>query len=170
MIDAELGEQRIAALLVVGSHCHQRQEKNRHGREHGPALARVTDHAAECVSQRGGNQDEAQHLEEIRQRSGILVRVSGVGIQEAAAVGSEFLDRFLGSHRSHGQRLRSGAEVFHHRIAGRILDGRACGIHLGLAVRDGLDSRDVLVSAEILYDSLRHEHQGKHGRKWQQDI
>ena len=48
--------------------------------------------------------------EEVRQRRRVLVRVRRVGVEEAAAVGAEHLDRLLRGDRAHGQRLRVGAQ------------------------------------------------------------
>ena len=67
-------EQRIAGLLGRDDHDHGHDEHHRHGRQHGPALAHVADHAAEGEAQRGRDQEDRQHLDEVGQRRRVLVR------------------------------------------------------------------------------------------------
>ena len=52
-----------------------------------------------------------EHLQEIGQRRRVFIRMRGVGVEEAAAVGAQHLDRFLRGHRAHRQRLRVGGRV-----------------------------------------------------------
>ena len=63
-------------------------------------MALVAGHAAEHVGERGTEREDRDHLHEIRQRGRILERVRGVGIEEAAAIGAQHLDRDLGSDRA----------------------------------------------------------------------
>ncbi len=60
----------------------------------------VADHAAEHVGQRGAEREDRDHLHEIRQRGRVLERVRGVGVEKAAAVGAEHLDRDLRGDRA----------------------------------------------------------------------
>ena len=93
----------------------QRRRTARHRREHRPALPLVADHAAEREYQRRGDQEDRQHLQEVRERRRVLERMRGVGVEEAAAIGAEFLDRFLRSDRPHRDRLRGRRHVSHAR-------------------------------------------------------
>ncbi len=161
---------RVADLLVVNRNREQGHGQNRHRREHRPTLAGVAHHVPERIGQRGGNEEECQHLEEVRQRRRILVGMGGIGVEEPAAVGAELLDRLLRGHRAHGQRLRPGRQILQDRIASRILDGIAGRIHLGLLVRERLDRSDILVGAEALHDPLADETEGEDDRKREQDV
>jgi len=67
--------------------------------EDGPALALITDHAAEHVSQRRGDREDRDHLQEIRQGSRVLERMCGIGVKKTATVGAEHLDRDLRGDR-----------------------------------------------------------------------
>ena len=81
-------------------------EDEQHGREQRPALAAVADHRAEGVAERRGDQQDRQHLEEVRERRRVLERVGRVDVEEAAAVGAELLDRDLRGGRADGEGLR----------------------------------------------------------------
>ena len=78
-----------------------------------------------------GISEDRQHLHEVGQRRRVLERVRGVGVEEAAAVGAEHLDGLLRGDRAHGQRLRRGPGVFHHRLALGVLQRLAVGPFLG---------------------------------------
>ena len=71
------------------------EEQHAHRGEHRPALALVADHAAEHVGERGAEREDRDDLHEIRQRSRVLERMRGIGVEEAAAIGAEHLDRDL---------------------------------------------------------------------------
>ena len=88
-------------------------EHQGHRGEHGPALAGIADHAAEGEAQRGRDQEDRQHLDEVGQRRRVFIGMRRVGVHEAATVGAQHLDRFLRSDRAHGQRLglRSAGSV-----------------------------------------------------------
>ena len=61
LVDVERGERGVARLLLREADPEQRQEDDEHRREQRPALARVLDHLAERVSERGRyrqNRDE----------------------------------------------------------------------------------------------------------------
>ena len=60
----------------------------------------IADHAAESVGERGADREDRPHLDEIGERVGILERMRGVGVEEAAAVGAELLDRYLRGDRA----------------------------------------------------------------------
>ena len=75
-------------------------EQHAHHGEDRPALALVADHAAEHVGQRRADREDRQHLDEVRQRRRVLERMRGVGVEEAAAIGAEHLDRDLRGDRA----------------------------------------------------------------------
>ena len=83
----------------------QRHEDHEHRGEHRPALARVAHHAAERVAERRRDQQDREHLEEVRERRRVLERMRGVHVEEAAAVRAELLDRDLARGRPERQRL-----------------------------------------------------------------
>jgi hypothetical protein len=62
------------------------------------------------------DQEDRQHLQEVGQRRRVLVRVRRVGVEEAAAVGAQHLDRLLRGDRAHRQGLRANGLVLHHRV------------------------------------------------------
>ncbi|MNP57880.1 hypothetical protein D3C76_1527470 [compost metagenome] len=68
-------------------------------------LTAIADRIAKGKAQCGGDQEDRQHLHGVRQRGRVLKRMSRVRIKEAAPVGTEHFDRFLGGHRSHRQQL-----------------------------------------------------------------
>ena len=162
--------QRIALLLAVLDHQQQRHEQDRHRGEHRPALARVPDHAAEGVGERRRDEQDRQHLQQVRQRGRILVRVGGVGVEEAAAVGAELLDALLGGDRTHRQSLGARAVRLLHGVAGGVLDGVAGGVGLRLLPGERLECGHVLVGAEVLDDSLRHQRERQQQRQRQQHV
>jgi hypothetical protein len=118
-----------AALRV---HQHQRQH---HEQEcHRGQMAqpwRRSPTSTETEAQRGRDQEDGQHLQEVGQRRRVLIRVRRVGVEEAAAVGAEHLDGFLRGHRPHGQGLLVGALRFGHRFALGILQGWPAASSLG---------------------------------------
>ncbi|MGY3120787.1 hypothetical protein ACVWXQ_004724 [Bradyrhizobium sp. S3.14.4] len=75
-------------------------EQHAHHREDRPALALVADHAAEHIGHGRADQEDREHLHEVRQRRRVLEGMGGVGIEEAAAIGPEHLDRDLRGHRA----------------------------------------------------------------------
>ena len=121
------------------------------------ALPPVADHAAEHEAQRRRNQEDRQHLHEVGERRRVLVRMRRVGVEEAAAVGAEHLDRFLRGDRAHRDRLLVGLVVLHHRVALGVLDGVALGIDLRRLVGRHLQRRHVLVRLEVLDHALADE-------------
>ena len=123
-------------------HGEQRHEQDPHRRQYRPSLARVPDHAPEGVGEPGRDEQYRQHLQEVGQRTRVLVRMRGVGIQKAAAVGAELLDALLGGDRAHGQGLGAAR----------------------------LDGGHVLISAEVLDHPLRDEHERQQHRDGQQDV
>jgi ribosomal protein S15P/S13E len=155
LVDARAREQRVARLLAqrVADGQQQHDEHDRHRGQHRPALARVADHLAEGVAQRRRDQQDRQHLQEVGQRRRVLERMRRVGVEEAAAVGAELLDRLLRGDRPIGSVCLSVLRVFHHRVALVVLERLAVGAVLGLLVLD-LERRHVLVGVEVLHHAL----------------
>ncbi len=88
-------------------------------------MALVADHAAEHVGERGADREDRDHLHVVRQRGRVLERMRGVGVEEAAAIGAEHLDRDLRGDRAHrdgllgafeGGCLDIGAERLRHAL------------------------------------------------------
>ena len=112
--------------------------------------------------------EDRDHLHEVRQRRRVLERMRGIGVEEAAAVGAEHLDRDLRGDRAdrdgllgafQRRRLDIGAERLRHalpdqeqrvddadrqqdveRAAGEIDPEIADGLHRG--AREAADQRD----------------------------
>ena len=57
---------------------------------------------AEGVGQGAGDQQDQQDLHEVGERGRVLEGMGRVGVEEAAAVGAQLLDRLLGGDRPHG--------------------------------------------------------------------
>ena len=74
LVDAGRGEQRVAGLLADRGHAQQDDEDDGHGGQHRPALAGVADHLAERVAQGAGDEQDGEHLDEVRERGGVLER------------------------------------------------------------------------------------------------
>ena len=71
----------------------------------GPAVARRAGHAAERVGESARDREDQNHLEEIREWSGIFERMRAVGVEKSAAVGAEHFDGFLRRDRADGDGL-----------------------------------------------------------------
>src|SRR5713101_4002245 len=112
-------------------------KQDRHRRKQGPSLAPVADHFAEGVSQSRADRKDREHLEEVGQRSRILVRMRRVGIEESAAVSAQFLNHILRSDRSLGYRLRTA-----------------------------LERRRIDVRTQIVRHALPDQHERKYQRNW----
>ena len=74
-------------------------EEDAHDREHGPALPLVADHAAEDVGQRSAERKDRDHLHIVGKGGRIFERMRGIGVEEAAAICAEHLDRDLRGNR-----------------------------------------------------------------------
>ena len=105
LVDAESRELRIPRLLGGEGTEEQRNEDDEHGGEQRPALPAVADHAPEGVAERRRDQQDREHLEEVRERRRVLERVRGVHVEEPASVGAELLDGDLARGRPERDRL-----------------------------------------------------------------
>ncbi len=120
---------------------HAGEEQQAHRGEDRPALALVADHAAQHIGQCRADREDRDQLDEIGQRVRVLVGMRRVGVQEAAAIGAEDLDRFLRGDRALRDRLLGAFE-----------------------------RRRVDIGAEILRHALPHVEQRDHHRERQQDV
>ena len=75
-----------------------------------PAVARPADHQSVSVGESGRQHRDGQHLDEVRQRRRVLVGMSAVGVEEAAAVSPQVLDDFQRRHGSLGDGLPRAVE------------------------------------------------------------
>src|ERR1035438_3780397 len=83
-------------------------KQDEHGRQHGPAMARRAGEPAQSISEPGRNHKDQEHLEQVRERRGVLEGVGAVGVEESAAIRAQHLDDFLRSHGSLRNGLRLG--------------------------------------------------------------
>src|SRR5215470_17264811 len=114
-----------------------------------------TGHAAQRVGEATTNSENRNQLDEVRQWSWVLKRVSAVGVEKSAAICAQFLDDFLGCNRTLGNGLRG--HCIHYRLALRIeyrLAVRRCFLYL-----HGLDELHGVVGFEILNHALRNQHE-----------
>ena len=100
----------LACGLGPVGHRDAGQEQHAHGGQDRPALALVADHAAEDVGEAGADREDRQICDEVAERGRVLVRVRRVGVEEAAAVGAQHLDRELRGDRPLGDRLLAALE------------------------------------------------------------
>jgi hypothetical protein len=91
LIDAERGHGGVALLFGCGQAGDGHGEDQHHGRQQGPALTGVAHGQAKGVDQCGGNQQHRDHLQEVAQRVRVFIRVGGIGVEEAAAIGAQSL-------------------------------------------------------------------------------
>ena len=103
--DAEFLVDGIAGGLGLPAHEHAGDEHRKHRAPHRPAVALVFHHAAEVIGERARDREDREHLEKVGERRGILERMRGVGVDVAAAVRAEHLDRDLRGHRTLDDRL-----------------------------------------------------------------
>ena len=124
-VDAECGDAGIAVGFGGVDRERAAQPQHAHHRQDRPALALVADHAAEHVGERRADREDQHHLHEVGERVGILERMRGIGVEEAAAVGAQHLDDFLRGDRTLGdhlpgafqrRRLGIGAEILRHAL------------------------------------------------------
>jgi len=133
LIHTQCGEGGIALLFGIFRHGKEADEQQRHGNKDRPALTGIAHHAAEGVAESGWNQEDRQHGQEIGEGRGILERVRRVGIEEAAAIGAELLDRFLRGDRPHGEDLFFGGRLLGHRMPAASFSGLPAASSFGLS-------------------------------------
>ncbi len=137
---------RVARLLHGDAEQHQRHEDHGHGREDRPALTFVADHDAEGVARGRRNDHQGQDLQHIGQRRRVFERVRRIGVEEAAPIGAEHLDRFLRRDGADGDRLVQALQRMGGDVGGEGLH------HTRQAQRDGENQRqrqqDVKIGAD----------------------
>ena len=121
------------------------EEQHAHDREDRPALALAADHAAEHVGQRRADREDQHYLDEVGQRAGVFEWMRRVGVEEAAAVGAQHLDDFLGRHRALGNDLLGAFQRGGIGIGGQVLRRAAGDQHE--ADDDGRRQQDVYDAA-----------------------
>ena len=122
LVDAEGREPRIAVRLGHGGDDHRREpQADHHGEEH-VALAAVLGHAAVGDGHREGQHDDEPLFEQAGPPGGVLERVGGVRVEEAAAVGPELLDGDLGGGRPAREVLGDARHAGDVGVAGEVLD------------------------------------------------
>src|SRR5947207_2113241 len=117
-------------------------------------MLRRTGHPAQRVSKPGRDCKDAEHLDEIRERRGILERMGAVGVEKASTIGTPFLDDFLRCDRA----LRD------YLIRNGLRDNfsvRARGTHL---LR--LDQFYDVIRLQILGDALPHQQKCPQETSW----
>src|SRR5215831_13578868 len=77
-IDIESSESRASLRFrpIDGRHTDEKQDAH-HGKNR-PTLALVVHHPAEHVGQPSGDPDQQQHLDEVRERSRVFIRMGGI--------------------------------------------------------------------------------------------
>ena len=138
--------------------------------EHRPSLAGVADHRAEGVAERGGDQQNGQDLEKVRQRRGVFERVRRVDVEEAAPVGPELLDGDLRRGGSHRDDLLGERRLLGLGLTLVVEHGLAVLVGLGLVIARGLDHSDLGIRRERLDDALRDEGQAPDDGQGKQDV
>ena len=120
-----------------------------HHRHQRPGLLARQDHDAEGEHAGVADRVHLDLFDEIGDRVGVFVRVCGVGVVDAAAIGAELLDRLLAGGRIERDRLLG---AFHgHRLGG------AAG-------------KTSTLVGECLGHAQRHEGQRHHDRDRQQEV
>ena len=102
---AAIGQLRRTHMLVNGDDAGKDHEQDKHRREDGLALLGVLDADTEGEAAGGRDQQQAGHLDDVGEGTGILIRMGGVHTEEAAAVGAGLLDGDLRSRGPLGQEL-----------------------------------------------------------------
>ncbi len=80
-------------------------KQNGHCGKHRPTVSGRAGHLAQGDGQGGRNQKDQFDLDKVAEGRGIFEWVCAVGVEKATAVGAQFLDHFLGSHRTLGDHL-----------------------------------------------------------------
>ncbi|MNN56203.1 hypothetical protein D3C81_1711200 [compost metagenome] len=117
--------QEMAITVPLRPH-HQRRadhKDNRHRPQQRPALTAVIYHVTKGETERGGDQEDRQHLYDVGQRGRVLERMRGVGVKETPAVGAQHFDRFLRCHRPHRQHLFHAFKRGVRRVGQQVLQG-----------------------------------------------
>ena len=105
-----LSHKRIPLHLADIGDPQEDQQERCHDDEEYPGLLLSAQHASQHVDDRGGQQGHQQVLEEVGHGIGVLERMGGVGVEPAAAVGPQVLDRDQRAPRDHARSVRCPCE------------------------------------------------------------
>ena len=113
------GVLRNRAVLLGGEDDEDEDDvQRRHRREDRPPLPLRVDHAPVGVGEGGRDEDDREHLHEVRERRRVLERHRRVDVEEPATVGAQLLDRDLRGHRADREHLVGALErLRRHRVA-----------------------------------------------------
>ena len=70
----------------------------------------IEDRTPKGERRREGDDEQSPDFQHVGKRIRALERMRGIGVEEAAAIGAEFLDRLLAGDRAYGQRLLGALE------------------------------------------------------------
>ena len=85
-------------------------EHDAHGDGDGASLPEIEHRAPESEDGREGNDEQRPNLQHVGDGVGVLIRMRSIGVEEAAAIGAEFLDRLLARNRTDGNDLLGALE------------------------------------------------------------
>ena len=126
--DARMQPRRVlgGAPMRLGDvgDAHRAEEHDHHRRVDRVALAAVAGHPPVHEYERRGDDQHGQHLDEVREPGRVLERVRRVGVEEAAAVGAQLLDRLLGGDRPDRDRLMQTGDRVNRQIRPERLNRR----------------------------------------------
>src|ERR1019366_389382 len=80
-------------------------EHNAHGDRDRPSLPKIEDSASKCEHSGEGHNEDGPYFEHIGEGVGVLIRMRRIGVEKSAAIGAEFLDRFLARYWPDGDDL-----------------------------------------------------------------
>ncbi len=99
------------------------EEKHCHGGEDRPTLLLIPRHAAvTCRSAPAGIAKISSISMKFVNGVGTLKRMGAIGVEESAAIGAEFLDDFLRSHRTHRESLLDAFQSRYFDIGRKVLN------------------------------------------------
>ena len=96
--------------LVADVYADADQGEKSHHRDDRPSLPPVAHHPPERPRQRETDRQQKVDLDPVGPRRRVLERMGGVGVEEAAAVRSQFLDGLLRGDRATGDRLLAAGD------------------------------------------------------------
>ena len=91
-----------------------------------------------------------------------------IGVKEAAAIGTQVLDKLQRSHRPLRNDLLRHLDRLHDGLTARIGDRIAIAVHAGLLITGGLQQRHRLIGLEVRRHALPDEQQPTYEREGQQ--
>ncbi|OPY12857.1 MAG: hypothetical protein A4E66_00989 [Syntrophus sp. PtaB.Bin001] len=162
-IDSQGNQMGISRRLGLPADQDARQKQDSHGAPESPSVSLVIHTPAQMPGKAAGNQQNGQYLDEVCQWGRIFVRMSGVGVHKAAAVGSQHLDGSLRCQGPLSDGLDSPPAVG--LPAGLFRSARLMG--RGLLFLDRLNG---FVRLEVLNRPLGDEEKGIDKAKRQQQI